>query len=86
MTLENQDIIQKSKNPKDAYPLISVGVVIVVGSMSNLMSRGVCRFFSQIRQFFHYIASCQLRVKDEHRVLVKGFELSQTRKKMVSIN
>ena len=68
MTLENQDIIQKSKSPIDAYPLIFVGAVIAVGSMSNLMSRGFAGSIPRSGTFFQYIASCQLHVlvKDEH--------------------
>ena len=66
MALENQDIIHKSKNPIDAYPLIFVGAVIAVGSMSNLMSRRFAGSNPRSGTFFHYIADCQLRVKDEH--------------------
>ena len=53
MTLENHDIIQKSKSPKDAYPLISVGAVIAVGSMSNLLSGGFAGSSPRSTTFFH---------------------------------
>ena len=55
MTLENQDIIHKSKNPLDAYPLIFVGAVIAVRSMPKLMSRGFAGSFPRSGTFFHYI-------------------------------
>ena len=63
MTLENQDIIQKSINLFRCYPLIFVGAVTAVGSMCNLMS-GVLQVLSPGRA--HSFISCQLLVKDEH--------------------
>ena len=54
------------KNPLDAYPLIFVGAVIAVGTMSNLMSKGFAGSFLRSDTFYHYIASCQLLVTDEH--------------------
>ena len=81
MTLENQDIIQVNTSNR-CYPLIFVGAVVAVGSMSNLMS-GVLQVLFPGRA--HSFISCQLLVKDEHRVLVKGFRLSQPRKRMVRI-
>ena len=62
MTLENQDIIQVNK-PNRCYPLIFVGAVIAVGSMSNLMSGVLLVLFSGRA---HSFISCQLLVKDEH--------------------
>ena len=61
MTLENQDIIQKSINPIDAIHI--VGEVIAVGSMSNIMS-GFLQVLFPGRA--HSFTSCQLLVKDEH--------------------
>ena len=65
MTLENQDIIQKSINP---ISLIFVGAVIAVGSMSNLMC-GVLQVLFPGRA--NSLTSCQLLVKDEQRIWVK---------------
>ena len=65
MTLKNQNIIHNR-----CYPLIFVGAVIAVGSMFNLM-------YGVLQALFpgqaHSFISCQLLVKAEHRVLVKGF-------------
>ena len=85
MTLENQGIIQVNKSNRcyPPYPLIFVNTVIAVGSMTNLMS-GVLQVLFPGRA--HSFISCQLLEKDEHQVLVKGFGLSQPRKRMVRIN
>ena len=69
MTLENQDIIQRSINPNQCIQLIFVGTVIAVGSMSTLIS-GVLQVLFSV--WAHSFTSCQLLVKDEHRLLVKG--------------
>ena len=74
MTLENQDIIQGQFIPNRCYPLLFVGAVIAVGSMSNLMSGVLPVLFSGQAHFF---ISCQL--------LVKGFGLSKPRKRVVRI-
>ena len=60
MTLENQDIIQKSINP-----LIFVSAVIAVVRVSNLMS-GVLQVL--FPGWAHSFTSCQLAflLKDEH--------------------
>ena len=80
LTLENQDIIQKSINPIDVIP------VIAVGSVSNLMSGVLQVLLPGWAHFFTY--GCQLLVKDEHwvHVLVKGFGLSLPRKRVVRID
>ena len=52
MTLENQDIIHKSINPID-----TIGAVIAVGSMSNLMSGVLSVLFLG---WAHSFISCQL--------------------------
>ena len=82
MTLKNQNIIQVNK-PNRCYPLIFVGTVIAVGRVSNLMS-GVLQVLFPGRA--HCFISCQLLVKDEHRVLVKVFVLSLPRKRVIRIN
>ena len=61
MTLKNQDIIQVNKSNR-CYPLIFVGAVIAVGSMSNLMSGVLQVLFPGPA---HTFSSCQLLVKDE---------------------
>ena len=63
--------------------IIFVGAVIAVGSMSNLMSGVLPVLFSGRA---HSFISCQLLIKDEHGALVKGFVLSQPRKRVVRIN
>ena len=57
MTLKNQDIIQVNES-KRCYPLIFVGAVIAVGSMSNLLQ-------ALFQGPTHSFISCQLLVKDE---------------------
>ena len=49
-------------------PLIFVGTVIAVSRVSNLMSGFLQVLLSG---WAHSFTSCQLLVKDEHRVLVK---------------
>ena len=60
MTLENHSKVNKSNR---CYPLIFVGTVIAVDSMSNLMS-GVLQVLFPGRA--HSFTSCQLLLKDEH--------------------
>ena len=76
MTLKNQDIIQVSKSNR-RYPLIFVGAVIAVGSMSQLMSGFLQVLFPGPA---HSFISCQLLV------LVEGFGLSKPSKRVVRIN
>ena len=61
MTLKNQDSIQVNKSNR-CYPLIFVGTVIEVGSMSNLMSGVLQVLFPGPA---HSFISCQLLVKEE---------------------
>ena len=88
MTTLDNDIKKSGHNskvnkPNRCYPLIFVGTVIAVGSMPNLIPR-VLQVLLPGRA--HSFISCQLLVKDEYRVLAKGFGLSQPRKRVVRIN
>ena len=67
------------------YPLIFVGADIAVGWVSNLKARDLQVLFPGGA---HSITSCQLAllVKDEHRVFVNVYGLSQPRKMVVRIN
>ena len=62
-----------------------VDTVIAVGRVSNLMSGVLQDLFPG---WAHSFTSCQLAllVKDEHRVLVKGYGLIRPRKRVVRIN
>ena len=71
MTLENEDIIQKSKKNKRCYPLVLVGAVIADGSVSNLLSGGVCRLYSQIQHILSLVVSERWALSTSERIWVK---------------
>ena len=59
MTLEHQDMIQRSKKIR-YYPFILAGAVIAVGSMSNLMSGGFAGSFVVVVVVSSHLAEVSL--------------------------